>query len=164
MSSDAGTTTSRRYQGRFRLQTTTVINAAAITANCPNSTPTLNPNNAGINCVAGSPNSPSTLAKPSPCNRPKKKINNSRQRCNVATNIFSTATNIIEAAINGSTTEAGMLTHPIAPKNKANVWASVKILTCHTSDLSPAAKKSKPSTNKMWSRPLGMMCENPTGM
>src|SRR5207249_12180720 len=100
---EAGTTTSRRYHGRFPQYQPTSRNAAQITAGCPASAPKLKVTSAVTNSERGSPSSFKAPTKPIPCKRPKPKTTASRHGLSSHMKMFSTATYAIETAISAST-------------------------------------------------------------
>ena len=63
--------------------------------------------------------------------------------------MFSIATKTIDAAIKGSTIDAGILITPNAPPISINVWASVKADICHKSTEVFNDNKNKPKINKI---------------
>src|SRR5436309_14352273 len=102
ISAEAGTTTSRRYHGRFPQYQPTSRNAAQITASCPASTPKLKVISAVTNSERGSPSSFKAPAKPIPCKRSKPKTSASRHGLSSHMKMFSTATYAMETATSGS--------------------------------------------------------------
>ena len=77
---------------------------------------------------------------------------------------MSNAIHTIDAAMSGSTIEAGTETIPNVARPKVNECARVKQLTCNISCLNPMERKNRPRTNTMWSRPLGIMCWKPSAI
>ena len=58
----------------------------------------------------------------------------------------------------GSTIKAGMTIIFITPKKIVTVWARVKADTCQIKGRSLVDNKNNPTTNKIWSKPLGTIC------
>ena len=95
---------------------------------------------------------------------PKPETTAMRQRWTLSVSRFSTAIHTIESAIRGSTIPAGRRTTPEAPSASVTVCAIVKALTCHRSGFSFGDSRNNPMTNRMWSKPPGMIWINPSSM
>ena len=85
---------------------------AAITVNCPPSTPRLNVSSPVRNSSRGRPSSRSTPANPRPCSKPNMNTSASRHGFNSRVTRFSIATYAIDSAISGSTMREGRETMP----------------------------------------------------
>ena len=137
-------------------------NTARIMAICPSSTPTLNDSIEVKNLLRGNPISLSELAKPKPCIKPNEKTSAIRQGLSSVISIFSMATNKIDKAIIGSTTALGAMIMLFILNASVIEWAIVNAVACHKIDFTFWFSKHSPTTNKIWSKPCGMMWLKPS--
>jgi len=93
----------------------------------------------------------SASANPSPWTRPNPKVTATRSQGRPRPNRFPTATHTIEAAISGSTTDAGACTSPSTARESVMLWASVKAVTMPSTRQKLDAPINSASRNSRWS-------------
>lgn len=117
----------------------------------PSSTPRLKPARARSKDQPASASGVSASAKPSPCTNPNAKVRANRRHNRPAPNMFSSATQMIDSAISGSTTADGACTSPRTASDKVMLCARVNIEAMPSTRQKFDAPISSANKNSKWS-------------
>ena len=128
----------------------------------PVSMPILKQISDSIRRDSGIPTSWSAEAKPQPWISPKRKISSARHQAILFSNMFSIATKTMESAIMHSVKFLSGLILPVMVSMSVSVCERVNSDACHKMLLILGLEKNKARIKRIWSKPEGRMCVNPS--